>query len=312
MKSSFVLVCCLLSFLVCPTHASAQAAATAATQYIEVDGNRIAYRSIGSGSPLVLLTRMRGTLDTWDPLFLDQLAVAHRIITVDYPGIGYSGGSLPTDMAEVAVFVNAFTTRLGVKRFSVLGWSWGGIVAQAVLLRYPERVSHAVLVGTAPPGPGQAEIQKLWLERALKPINDLGDEEILFFEPRSESSRRAAKLSRDRIYARPSVVSKIPATQPELEAYFKGAEAFKSDASGRREQLTKSRVLMLILCGDNDPSVPASNWYPLVGRIPRAQLIVLPESGHGPQHQYPELSAKYILAFLQTVRDEIPHRLQAR
>ncbi len=40
-------------------------------------------------------------------------------------------------------------------------------------------------------------------------------------------------------------------------------------------------------------------WYPLVGRIPRAQLIVLPESGHGPQHQYPELSAKYIAAFLQ-------------
>ena len=65
-----------------------------------------------AASPLVLLTRMRGTLDTWDPLFLDQLAATHRIITVDYPGIGYSGGSLPTDVAEVAAFVNAFTTDL--------------------------------------------------------------------------------------------------------------------------------------------------------------------------------------------------------
>jgi hypothetical protein len=77
-------------------------------------------------------------------------------------------------------------------------------------------VSHAVLVGTAPPGPERAEIQQLWLERATKPINDLNDEEILFFEPKSESSRRAAKLSRDRIYARPDVVSKIPATQSEF------------------------------------------------------------------------------------------------
>jgi pimeloyl-ACP methyl ester carboxylesterase len=303
MKPSFVVVCYFLSCFVCPAHSAAQTASTAATQYVEVDGNRIAYRSIGSGAPIILLTRMRGTLDTWDPLFLDQLAVTHRIITVDYPGTGYSRGSLPTDITDVAAFVNAFTTRLGVNRFALLGWSWGGIVAQAVMLRYPERVSHAVLVGTAPPGPGQAEIQKVWLERALKPINDLGDEEILFFEPRSESSRRAAKLSRDRIYARPDVVSKIPATESEFQAYFKSAEAFKSDASARREQLTKTRLPMLILCGDNDPSVPASNWYPLVGRIPRAQLIVLPESGHGPQHQYPELSAKYILAFLQTVED---------
>jgi len=56
---------------------------------------------------------------------------------------------------------------------------------------------------------------------------------------------------------------------------------------------------MLILCGDNDPSVPATNWYPLVGRIPLGQVIVLPQSGHGPQHQYPHLAAKYIVAFLQ-------------
>ena len=300
MKPFLVLVCCVLSFLVCPTHGSAQTASTATTQYVEVDGNRIAYRSIGSGSPLVLLTRMRGTLDTWDPLFLDQLAVTHRIITVDYPGIGYSGGLLPTDIAEVAAFVNAFTTRLGVNRFAVMGWSWGGFVAQAVMLRYPGRVSHAVLVGTAPPGPGQPEIQKVWLERALKPINDLGDEEILFFEPQSESSRRAARFSRDRIYARPDVVAKIPSTGPEFQRYFEATEKFRMDAIGRREQLIRSRMPILILCGDNDPSVPATNWYPLVGKIPRAQLIVLPESGHGPQHQYPELSAKYIVSFLQS------------
>lgn len=112
MKPSLVLVCCVLSFFVCPTTGAAQTASTATTQYVEVDGNRIAYRSIGAGSPLVLLTRMRGTLDTWDPLFLDQLAVTHRIITVDYPGIGYSGGSLPTDIAEVAAFVNRLRRHL--------------------------------------------------------------------------------------------------------------------------------------------------------------------------------------------------------
>ena len=104
------------------------------------------------GTPLVLLTRFRGTLDTWDPLFLDRLARTHRVITVDYPGVGYSGGPLPADIGSVAAFVKAFATKIGVTRFAVLGWSWGGLVAQIVLLEYPEAVSHAVLVGTAPPG----------------------------------------------------------------------------------------------------------------------------------------------------------------
>jgi len=219
------------------------------TEYVDVDGSAIGYRTIGSGTPLVLLNRMRGTLDTWDPLFLDELAQAQRVVVVDYPGTGYSAGALPGDLGQVA---------------------------QALLLQHPEAVSHAVLVGTTPPGPGQAEIQKVWLERALKPVNDLDDEIVLFFEPASEASGRAAARSHERIYARPDVVSKIPARQEEFQAF---------------------------LCGDNDTSVPAANWYPLIGRIPRAQLIVLPESGHGPQHQYPELSARYVTAFLA----EIPH-----
>ena len=304
MRSLVVLVCCLLlNGAVASDDVTAQTAVAAITQYVEIDGNKIGYRSMGSGEPLILLTRMRGTLDTWDPLFLDQLAQTHRVITLDYPGTGYSAGTLPTDLGQLAAFVNTFASKVGVTRFAVLGWSWGGIVSQAVLMRYPEMVSHAVLVGTAPPGPERAEIQQIWLERATKPINDLNDEEILFFEPKSESSRRAAKLSRDRIYARPDVVSKIPATQSEFQAFFKAADAFRVDTVGLRRQLTKSRVPMLILCGDNDPSVPATNWYPLIGQIPRAQLIVLPESGHGPQHQYPELSAKYIVDFLRYVGD---------
>lgn len=148
------------------TRPPAQAsAATVSTEYVDVDGSAIGYRTIGSGTPLVLLNRMRGTLDTWDPLFLDELAQAQRVVVVDYPGTGYSAGALPGDLGQVA---------------------------QALLLQHPEAVSHAVLVGTTPPGPGQAEIQKVWLQRALKPVNDLDDEIVLFFEPASEASRRAA------------------------------------------------------------------------------------------------------------------------
>ncbi|MBY0504484.1 MAG: alpha/beta hydrolase [Bryobacteraceae bacterium] len=300
MKSIASMTCLLLLAGGVSGQPTAQkAAAGAPTKYVEVEGNRIGYRVIGSGTPLIMLTRFRGTLDTWDPLFLNRLALTHRVITVDYPGVGYSTGTFPTEIGQVAAFVNGFATRIGVRRYAVLGWSWGGIIAQTVLLAYPESVSHGVLVGTAPPGPGQAEMDQAWLASALKPVNDLKDEELLFFEPKSDSSRNAARNSHERIYARPGVTPRIPATEAQFQAYFKLASEFKADVARRRERLTESQVPMLILCGDNDPSVPATNWYPLIGRIPRAQILVLPQSGHGPQHQYPELSAHYIGAFLK-------------
>ena len=94
-----------------PASALAQSAASAPTQYVEVSGNRIAYRTFGSGAPLVLLNRMRGTLDTWDPLFLDGLASRYTVVTVDYPGIGYSTGKLPDSMASASKFIDGHATR---------------------------------------------------------------------------------------------------------------------------------------------------------------------------------------------------------
>ena len=287
----------LLAVALLPAHAEASAA-TAETRYVTVNGDRIAYRSLGQGSPIVLANRMRGTLDTWDPLFLDVLAKQHRVITVDYPGVGYSSGKLPDDMLQVAGFLRGFADAIKLDRFAMLGWSWGGFASQTLLLQEPQRVTHAILVGTNPPGPGQLPIQQVFIERAIKPVNDLADEEVLFFEPKSAFSRAAAKASRERIYARPDVVSRIPDTMEEFQVYFKAASVFREDQAGRREQLIRSRTPLLILCGDNDTSTPGQNWFPLVGQLPNAQLIVYPEAGHGPQHQYPELSAEYIGRFL--------------
>jgi pimeloyl-ACP methyl ester carboxylesterase len=279
---------------------NAQLASNAKTQYVEIKGDKIGYRSFGNGTPLVLANRMRGTLDTWDPLFLDKLAVSHKVIIFDYPGIGYSTGTLPTDMNTVATFMKDFSSAIKVQKFAMLGWSWGGFVTQITLLKYPELVSHAVLVGTTPPGTKNDyfPIAENWVERALKPVNNLEDEEILFFDPSSEKSVQAAKASHDRIYARPGVESKIASTMDIFQLFFKGHAGFKEDTKSR-EELIKTTTPILVLCGDNDISVPAEHWYKLSGKLKNAQFIVLPETGHGPQHQYPELSAKYIDDFIK-------------
>lgn len=278
--------------------ANARPAATAATCQLDLGGQPVAYRRIGAGPPILLANRMRGTLDTWDPLFLDALGAHHELIPFDYPGIGYSGGRQIDDIGDAAAFVDAFATALALDRFVMLGWSWGGAVAQAVLLDHPARVSHAVIVAANPPGALDIAIAPAFIERALKPVNDLADEEVLFFEPGSETSRRAAAASRARIHTRPGVTERIPAAMTQIQPYLKAAAGYHEDAPGRRQRLSTATTPMLVLCGDHDISTAAGNWFALSGRMPSAQLLVLPDTGHAPHHQYPELSARYIAAFL--------------
>jgi hypothetical protein len=54
-----------------PAWANASAV-SAPTQFVQVAADRIAYRSIGRGPPMILLNRMRGTLDTWDDFFANS------------------------------------------------------------------------------------------------------------------------------------------------------------------------------------------------------------------------------------------------
>lgn len=273
-------------------------AVSSKTQFAEINGKKIAYRSIGNGDAIILVNRFRGILDTWDPLFLDTLAENYNVIIFDYTGIGSSAGSLPTDIVDVATDVKDLADFLKLKSIVVLGWSYGGLVAQVATLQYPELISHAILVGTNPPGKNDVPLEQVFLDHALKPINDFDDEIYLFFEPNSEASVQAAKLSHERIAKRLDV-SKIPSTPEVFERYFAGGAGLREDKLKFRDQLKTTKTPLLVVCGDHDSSFAVENWFPLLRQLPTAQIIVFPHTGHAPQHQFPELTVRYITDFIQ-------------
>jgi pimeloyl-ACP methyl ester carboxylesterase len=272
-------------------------ALTAETQFAEIDNNKIAYRKFGDGAPLFFVNRFRGIMDTWDPLFLDYLSDRHMVILFDYPGIGNSEGELPLDILDVAKVVPQLADYLGIDNFNVLGWSYGGLVAQAVTFQNQDRVLKTILIGTNPPGENEIPIEPVFFEHALKPANDLEDEYYLFFEPSSERSRQKAKDSHDRIGQRLNS-DLIPSTPEVFQRYITGSGTMREDKLNFREGYKTLKSPVLVISGDHDISFATENWFPLLRNAPTMQHIILNDTGHGPQHEHPELTARYINVFL--------------
>lgn len=268
----------------------------ATTKFLDKDGRRIAYRVIGTGAPLILCNRFRGILDDWDPMFIDELAKTNQVVIFDYGGIGRSTFRPGVDTLKELQDLNDLANHLGHQTFDLVGWSHGGKVTQVFTAKNPDRVKHLILLGTGPIGKTSFPPEKIFFDRALKPVNDFDDEVVLFFEPESEKSRQEAKASHDRMAARKNDRD-IYVSTDKFEKYFHSVNAYNADEVSKSKLFTLS-IPMLAISGDHDIVFPIENWYEQTRTNPNLQVIMLPQAGHGPQSQYPVLTARYIRAFI--------------
>lgn len=269
----------------------------AQTQFAIINNNKIAYRQFGNGNPLFIANRFRGIMDTWDPLFLDNLAKNNTVIIFDYPGIGNSEGELPLTMIDIAEVIPQLADQLEIEKFNIMGWSYGGLVAQTVTFQHPDRILKTILIGTNPPGENKTPINPIFFEHALKPLISLEDEYYLFFEPTSQKSKKAAQEYHNRINQKLDSTL-IPATEEIFNRYFSAVDTFQQDKLNFREMYKTLKTPLLIISGDNDISFATENWFPLLKNAPTMQHIIFNDAGHAPQHQYPELIAGYVNVFL--------------
>lgn len=275
-------------------------ASTTETQYANIDDKQIAYRKFGNGTPIILANRFRGTLDTWDPLFLDLLAENNTVVTFDYSGIGYSEGELPLDLHDVAAEVVKIADHLNIDKFVVGGWSYGGLISQYTTFLYPARVIGTIVIGSNPMGKNEAPLSPLFLEKATQPTYTPEDMITLFFEPSSEKSRAAAMASLQRIAQRYDE-SKVPVKPEILQRYFAPTQQLAEDKDNFRAAYKTLETPVLVISGDNDISFAVENWFPLLQNAPTIQHIIFQNAGHAPHYQYPKLATQYINVFLKNL-----------
>ena len=111
---------------------------------VELSGIRLCVRERGDGDPLLLINGIGAHLDMWASL--ERALPQTRLIAFDAPGTGRSGTPfVPLGLESLAQLSERLLDRLDYDRVDVLGYSFGGLIAQYLAHRAPERVRRLVL-----------------------------------------------------------------------------------------------------------------------------------------------------------------------
>ncbi len=254
---------------------------------------RLHYERTGSGEPLLCITGFTISAAVYEPV-LPQWSQHFDCITYDNRGSGRSGAPLrTTSMAELAADAARLLDALGVESAHVFGISMGGMVAQELALRFPEKVRGLMLAGTTPGGP--RAVRPALAELAGVGVNLVSTARdpgrpwlapLLFSERfREEQPERVAELLRFFAAHGPT---------PWGASAHWWATVYH-DTSARLGQV---QAPTLVLHGEHDTFAPLANAEFLARRIPTAELAVVPGTGHAFLLEAPEATLALMQDFL--------------
>lgn len=263
---------------------------TAPTRFIEVDGDRFAYRRWGkpSGVPLFFVQHFRGGLDHWDPLLTDGLAEGREVILFNGRGVASSTGTPRNRIEDMADDIARVIRALGLSQVDLLGFSIGGMQVQEVALRHPGLVRKLLRLGTGLRG-GDPTMEPKVLQVAPNPVPTAEDFLYLFFG-RSEAAKQAGLAFWERRHQR---VDQDPPSSAEVaKAQAEAHVAYFAPLPDENPYTYLNAIQQptLVLNGVNDIMIASINSWYLAQNIPNAQLLIYPDAGHGAQYQYPSAS----------------------
>ena len=240
----------------------------------------------GEGPPLLLLNGIGGNIEMWEPVA--RRMAGRRVVMVDMPGTGGSPALVvPQRLHGYAALVVDLLDELGIARSVVLGYSWGGALAQELAHRAPERVNALVLAATMPGVGGQPPAP--WVMALMAtPARYYSRTYLRVVAPLvfgSAPARAADSPSGDARLRKP----------PTLRGYTQQLYAITGWSS--RHYLRTLRTPVLVVAGSHDPLVRPRNARILARLVPGAQLTFV-EGGHLFLLEQPDEGCRIVSAFL--------------
>lgn len=237
----------------------------------------------GSGEPLLWITGFAISSEIFSPV-IHTYAADFDCIRYDNRGAGRSSAPWRlTSIPELAGDAVRLLDALEVDSAHVYGMSMGGMVAQEMAIRFPDRVRGLVLGATSHGGP-----------RAVLPSPRIAA---------ALTSRGAPAQVRAELVGRALFTEDFRRREPALARRYLGLlAAHRASARGLLSHLTAStyhdtrarlhRIVAptLVLHGAQDQLTPVANARLIAQAVPDATLAILPDAGHGYLLEQPEES----------------------
>ncbi len=264
---------------------------------------RLWYERSGEGPPLLMITGFTISSAVFDPV-LDLYEPHFDCIRYDNRGSGRSDSPIrPTSIPELAHDAVRLLDVIGVDSAHVYGISMGGMVAQEMAIRFPERVRGLVLGCTTAGGP-RAVMPTLGelaaLGGAMAGTLRLPGRPVLgaaLFSPEFRRDQPERVLELIEYFTR-------HIARPQGMAAHWWATVFHDTVS----RLGKIQAPTLVMHGARDAMDPLGNARLLADRIPGAELAVVPGAGHAYPLERPEQSLELFMRWLERHEPFAPGR----
>ena len=262
------------------------------TRIAAPDGTELMVSVAGEGPPLLMIPGLGATRVVFEPI-VPLLTPWSRVAVYDQRGIGASQPAQgPYSTEQLGDDAAAVLAGLEAGRAVVLGASFGGMVAQQLAVRHPERVRALVLAAT---GPGPRHLVREPAQEASDALLGKG----------ARTPEDAYRVACTVLYSR-----RFQEDHPEfIEAQVRdrarrpvAARVFQAQLAASRAHDTWDRLPSitaptLVMHGSEDAVMPLANAELLAQRIPNAVLEVIDGAGHLFFHEQPERTAEAVTAF---------------
>jgi pimeloyl-ACP methyl ester carboxylesterase len=273
-------------------------------KYLELHGDRVAYRDAGSGEALLLIHGMAGSSQTWRAI-IPQLSKRYRVIAPDLIGHGESAKPRGDySLGAFSVWLRDLLDELEVTRATIVGQSLGGGVAMQFVYQHPDYCQRLVLISSGGLGPDVGLILRLLSAPgaelimpviAPQPVLSAGNKLRSWFSSAGVRSPRGAELWS--AYA--SLAD--PDTRHAFLRTLRSVVDYRGQAVSALNRLHVAADLpIMAIWGDRDNIIPVEHAYAALEARPQSRLEVLPGIGHFPQVESPTEVIDLIDDFIAT------------